>query len=38
MNVMTNGSDPTLREWANEMYMTQLVQIGWMQNMLEGKT
>ena len=38
VDVLTNGSDVILAEWANEMYMTQLVQINWMQAMLDSKT
>jgi len=38
VDVLSNGSDVILNQWANEMYMTQLVQINWMQTMLAGKT
>jgi uncharacterized protein (DUF305 family) len=36
--VLTNGTDDLLRQWANDMYVTQQAQINWMQDLLDSKT
>jgi uncharacterized protein (DUF305 family) len=38
VDVLTNGSDEILNQWANEMYVTQQAQINWMQDLLASKT
>jgi uncharacterized protein (DUF305 family) len=36
--VLSNGSDDLLRQWATDMYVTQQAQINWMQDLLASKT
>lgn len=38
VDVLSNGSDEILRQWASDMYVTQQAQINWMQDLLAGKT
>lgn len=38
VHVLMHGSDETLAQWANDMYVTQQAQINWMQAMLADKS
>jgi uncharacterized protein (DUF305 family) len=37
-DILANGSDEILRQWATEMQVTQQAQINWMQDLLADKT